>query len=213
MAAVTMPSLDDFQPLLTHLRSFSQQDLQGGWRYSFEDWAVEVGARSATWTDWEPASLNVKGQVAWEKGRRVLWLGQVVRVPEQLNGYPTLGLLLRLYLTWWADLGQVFVNGELVQEGDLYDSVCRWVLTPQGQGGECFEVALRFVSPNHDIGALMLSQLRFEAVDAEVPEPGFVADELAVLGRYFQAFRPEGLGVLEGRWRSCGGWGCGGGRS
>ncbi|MFM1842777.1 MAG: Alpha-mannosidase, partial [Cyanobacteriota bacterium] len=102
---------------------------------------------------------------------------------------------LRLALTWWAKDAQIFVNGEFVQAGDLFDSKTRILLTDSAQISQMFDVALRLVSPGHDIGGLMQSQLRFER---EFPDsdPGFIADELEVLSLYYAQFEPDKLAFI-----------------
>ncbi len=123
-----------------------------------------------------------------------MWLGQHLVVPHDLQGYPLAGLALRLALTWWAEDAQIFVNGQLVQEGDLFDSSTRVLLSEAVLPGEEIAVALRLVSPGHDIGALMGSSCVYESTDSI--DPGFVADELAVLQKYLEAFEPEKLDIL-----------------
>jgi alpha-mannosidase len=64
---------------------------------------------------------------------------------------------LRLALTWWADSAQVYVNGELVVEGDLFDCSPRVLLSRGVTPGEEFIVAVRLKSPGHSEGALVRS--------------------------------------------------------
>jgi alpha-mannosidase len=137
--------------------------------------------------------LNAKGHIAWERGT-LLWLVQKLVIPQELEGYPLSGLCLRLALTWWAEAAQIYVNGQLVQEGDLFDCSTRVLLSPSVTPGEEITVALRLVSPGHDEGALVRSLLLYEST-SEVLEPGFVADELAVMQRYLD-FAPEKLATL-----------------
>ncbi len=87
----------------------------------------------------------------------------------------------------------MFLNGQLVQEGDLFD--CSTRLTLHQQPGERLDVALRLVSPSHDQGALVASSLVWEGDDP--PDPGFVAMELAVLEKYLARFSPCQLTFLE----------------
>ena len=126
-----------------------------------------------------------------------MWLGQRFVIPQDLQDYPLTGLALRLALTWWAEAAQIFVNGQLVQEGDLFDSSTRVLLSSAVTPGEEIAVALRLVSPGHDIGALMRSHCLYEAADGGV-DPGFVAGELEVLQRHLEAFEPEKLDTLAG---------------
>ncbi|MDB9496687.1 alpha-mannosidase [Spirulina major CS-329] len=185
------------------LRDRAHLDVQSRWLWHDVDVAtVPSSFNPATWN---PAALNAKGYIVWEKGRRVRWLWQSFTIPETLTGYPVAGMALRLCLTWWAEDAQIFCNGEPVQAGDLFDSSARVLLTADAQPGEAIAVAIRLVSPNHDIGALMRSHLRYEAPHlspdhphlAQALDPGFVADELAVLSHYLRSFDPEQLPHLE----------------
>ncbi len=143
------------------------------------------------------------------------WFCQTITVPSDLHGYPLEGLSLRVALTWWAELAQIFVNGELVQEGDLFDHSTRLLLSDAVKPGDEFTIALRLISPGHDDGALVRSLCLYEAPnfnsrvsfssDDEIPtvseqkpnsltaEPGFIADELAILHLYLQTFAPDQL--------------------
>ncbi|MFM7576649.1 MAG: alpha-mannosidase, partial [Microcystaceae cyanobacterium] len=58
--------------------------------------------------------------------------------------------------------------------------------------GETIHLALRLVSPGHDIGGLMRSRLIYERDYPEL-DPGFIADEWEVLAKYLTAFEPEKL--------------------
>ena len=138
-------------------------------------------------------SLNEKGYVGWERGRQEISLEQQIVFPQHINGYPIAGLVCRLALTWWAELAQVFVNGELVEEGDLFDHSTRIVLTPAAVPGSSVNVQLRLVSPGHDVGALMRSRLIFESLEPAFPEPGWLADELAVLVKQLAVSQPTSL--------------------
>ncbi|NEQ21424.1 MAG: alpha-mannosidase [Microcoleus sp. SIO2G3] len=175
------------------LRAFTQANIQAGWHCCAEDLPVEV-ATACKASNWLPAELNPKGYITWQAGQQVMWLSQRLVVPQDLQGYPVAGLSLRLVLTWWAGTAQIFVNGQLVQEGDLFDSSARVLLSSAVVPGKEIAVALRLVSPGHDIGALMCSSVVYEA--AEDIDPGFVADELAVLQKYVEAFEPEKLNRL-----------------
>jgi alpha-mannosidase len=184
---------------LERLRQLSQLDLQTSWRYHLGEVAIAQATQSKTWQQWQTVSLNARQHVAWDKGRNVLWLGQSITVPETLQGYPLIGLTQRIALTWWAEAAQIFVNGELVQEGDLFDCSTRLLLNSAVQPGDTVDVAIRLVSPGHDDGALVLSRCLYERPDHQLdpcPEPGFVADELAVLQIYLAALQPQRLTEL-----------------
>lgn len=189
---------------IAHLRSLTQQDVQAQWFESAYDGLPETVTQPQHWANWAAVTLNARQHIAWEKGRQVRWLGLKLQVPEQLTGYPLSGLTLRLALTWWAESAQIFVDGQLVQEGDLFDCSARIVLREAVQPGEAIAVAIRLVSPGHDDGALVRSVCLYERPDHSLepcPEPGFVADELSVLHRYTDV-APESLADLEAAVRS-----------
>ncbi|MEC4818228.1 MAG: alpha-mannosidase, partial [Scytonema sp. PMC 1069.18] len=179
------------------LRSFCQVNIQPNWRYFEADLTV-ADAIALDFSDWNLAQLNDKGHIGWTGGQKVLWLLQKFAIPHDLQGYPLQGLSLRLALTWWADSAQVYVNGTLAVEGDLFDSSPRVLLSSMVTPGDEFTVAVRLVSPGHCDGALVRSLLVYESGDGSKPEPGFVADELAVVRCYLEVFEPERLGVLAG---------------
>ncbi|MBD2462638.1 alpha-mannosidase [Oscillatoria sp. FACHB-1407] len=181
---------------ITRLRQLTQRSVQSNWRIHLGDLPVGAATRSDTWLTWEMGTCNARDHVAWVRGQQVLWLGQRIVIPPDLQGYPLEGLTLRLSLIWWAQLAEVFVNGELVQAGDLFDTSARIVLSTNAQPGEAIAVALRLVSPGHDDGALVRSLCLYERADGVVnpcPEPGFIADELAVLQHYLTQFAPDQL--------------------
>ncbi|MEH2253994.1 alpha-mannosidase [Nostoc sp.] len=181
--------------VIEQLRSFCQVNLQSTWLYQESDLII-TDVVTADLSHWQPVELNAKEHIAWTGGKKVLWLVQRLVVPQNLQGYPLAGLSLRLALVWWADSAEIYVNGELVLEGDLFDCSPRVLL---GQGvtpGEEFIVALRLVSPGHCDGALVRSLLVYESTVDNNPDPGFVADELAVVQLYLEQFAPQKLDVL-----------------
>ena len=183
---MTLPSSKSYREFISatidQLRSCCQVNVQCGWLYQESDD-----------TNWQVVQLNEKKHIAWTGGKRVLWLQQKFVVPENLQGYPVTNLSLRLVLLWWADVAEVYVNGKLVLEGDLFDCSPRVLLSNSVTPGEEFVVALRLVSPSHDNGALVRSLLVFESYDDHNPDPGFLADELAVVELFLSQFAPECL--------------------
>jgi alpha-mannosidase len=194
---------------IERLRSLSQIDI-------LTDWRIYLGNRSidTDTSQWDLVSLNEKGQIVWERlspvgfpdhgretrqrGRQEIWLARKLIIPSHLQGYPVTSLACRLAFTWWAELAQVFVDGELVQEGDLFDHSPRVLLMSAAVPGTVLDVRLRLISPGHDIGALMRSQVVYESVDPINPEPGWLADELAVMVKQVASFNPMRLGELGG---------------
>jgi alpha-mannosidase len=174
-------------PLTDKLRDRVQRNTMDQW---------QIGDSLETAKQGTIAPLNEKGQITWPKGRLNQWLYQEIHLPEAFVDYPLVGMTARLALTWWADAATVYINGEPVQAGDLFDHSARVVLQRQLVPGSVFAVALHLVSPFHDIGALMRSRLICEAPDGSI-DPGFVADELAVIGSYGARFEADRVGELE----------------
>ena len=192
-------SIQTIASAIARLRRLSQLDIQAGWRVYDQDLAPEVALSPFDWRQWPMGQLNDRRHIAWEKGRRALWLCQQVVAPADLEGYSIAGLTLKLALRWWADRVRIFVNGQFVQAGDLFDCFTRIGLSESVSPGQPIKVGLRLLSPGHDNGALVYSHLVFEApcnADVICPEPGFVADELAVLQRYLAQFAPARLPTL-----------------
>ncbi|MEM6399490.1 MAG: alpha-mannosidase, partial [Cyanobacteria bacterium P01_D01_bin.116] len=201
---VNSTSLQTILQTIEKLRAFSEMDVRQDWRCFSGDMSVtEVFA--SDFSGWETKELNAKGHIAWEKGKNVLWLAQKLIVPAYLQGYPIQGLCLRLALVWWADSAQIYINGSLVGEGDLFDFSQRVLLTKSVNPGDEFTVAVRLVSPGHDNGALVSSKCVYEAVGNQGSNnkenniyPGFVASELAIVQRYCEAFAPDELDMVAG---------------
>ncbi|MBD0307848.1 MAG: alpha-mannosidase, partial [Microcoleus sp. T1-bin1] len=177
MSASVSPASNNISATVEKLRRLSQVEVQSGWRYCDSDTAVS----SVNICNSPVAELNGKGHIAWPSGKQVLYLGQQFVIPDNLHGYPVVGLRLLLGLTWWAEDAQIFVGGELVGQGDLFDSVDRVLLSSSTNPGDEFLVILRLVSPGHDSGALVRSICFYEAADSSCFDPGFVAAELEIL--------------------------------
>ncbi|WP_377477936.1 MAG: glycoside hydrolase family 38 C-terminal domain-containing protein [Microcoleus anatoxicus] len=178
MSASVSSASNNISEVVERLRRLTLWDAQSGWRYYDSDLAVVKGVNIC---NWPVAELNHKGHIAWPSGKQVFYLGQKFVVPPNLSAYPVTGLRLLLSLTWWADHVQIFVNGELVGVGDLFDCAVRLLLSPSVLVGDEFLVILRLVSPGHDSGALVKSVCVYEAADSVCFDPGFVADELEIL--------------------------------
>ncbi|BAY25539.1 glycosyl hydrolase 38 protein [Calothrix sp. NIES-2100] len=180
---------------IEQLRACCHVNVQSHWLYREHDGNI-ADVTTLNMSQWTPVELNEKGNIAWIAGKKVLWLAQKLVVPPDLQGYPLAGLSLRLALLWWADGAEVYVNGELVLEGDLFDCSPRVLLSQEVKPGDEFFVALRLVSPGHDHGALVRSLLVYESPDYNRLDAGFVADELALVQLYLEKFAPEKLAVL-----------------
>ncbi len=199
---------------IEHLRQLTQCDRQADWRMSFEDAAVAIQCDPNQWEAWPAVTLNERQHIAWPAGRQALWLGQTIRMPEALANYPLAGFTARLALTWWAEQADIYVNGQLVQQGDLFDISARVLLAETLVPGTAVAIAIRLVSPAHDAGALVRSHflcefLKRDASTLKRVDPGMLADELEVLHTYVKAFRPNDLEVMvqavqSVQWEQCG---------
>ncbi|MGK7908196.1 MAG: alpha-mannosidase [Synechococcus sp.] len=114
-------------------------------------------------------------------------------IPRTLQELPLAGAAIRIKLAWWADWGEIWVNGNLRYEGDLFDRDCRLLLTGDARPGQSFQVEVRLQSPGHDDGALQTSQIEIEYPERAC-DPGRFADELAVLW----ICRGDWLGIWDG---------------
>ncbi|PSN77842.1 alpha-mannosidase, partial [filamentous cyanobacterium CCP4] len=181
---------------LDRLRALSQKDVRDTWHQSFSLPEMQTIPSGDVGQTWPLATLDDRSYITWPRGNVPLWLRQRFTWPTDLNGYPLEGLTARLALRWWANQADIFVNGELIQTGDIFDCWTRIVLSDRVVPGESVDVSLKLLSPGHDEGALVQAQLVFETVGDNCPEPGFVADELAVLATYLAQFEPEKLALV-----------------
>ncbi|MDS3862010.1 alpha-mannosidase [Thermosynechococcaceae cyanobacterium BACA0444] len=177
-----------WQTSIQHLRGLVQQSVQTGWQMGNGAWSALDANDPQSWQNSPLATVNAKDHLAWALGRKSCWLGQLIHVSAQ-SEYDLTGLGLRLSLIWWAEVAAVYVNGELVQAGDLFDHSARVLLTPTAQAGDCFWVTLHLISPGHDPGALVKSNLIFES--ATGVDPGFVADELEIVSLFASELEPD----------------------
>ena len=192
-----LPTLSTVEATLHRLQGLTRLDVMPQWHYCQAELALSTALSSNNWSHWPIATLNDRHHIAWDQGEHHLWLGQTITIPESLDQYPIQGLELRIDLTWWSILSEIYVNGELAQEGDLYDCFSRVLLTDQAQPGETIDVAIHLISPGHDPGALVRAMLWFEPTDVQQLDPGMIADEMKVLQGYLKQLRPEELEKLE----------------
>lgn len=176
------PSLPaNIQTDLDRLRQLNTIDIQSNWQIK-----EESSDRTSV------APLNDRQHIAWPRGLNTIWLSQTITIPQQLNGYPLTGLILRIALTWWAEDAQIYVDGTLAQSGDLFECFTRLCLCEQAIPRTTFEISIRLVSPGHDDGALVRSQLIYELPNTQpTPEPSFIADELTVLATLEPSTQPQ----------------------
>jgi alpha-mannosidase len=166
---------------LKKMRRLVQIEAIENWRGYSGDLPIATATNSEVWSTWQTLGINEKRHISWSRGCQVLWIGQSFKISPDLYGYDWSGLTVRLVLHWWAEDAQIFVDGTLVQSGDLFDCFTRICLSPSVAVGDVFSIALRLVSPGHDDGALVRSMLLCEHPENPHLDPGFVADELEIL--------------------------------
>ena len=109
-----------------------------------------------------------RGLMIWPRGGQ--WRLLTLRLPcpeawRHLAG----AARARLCLRWWADHMELWVDGEPIHQGDLFDTACRWPLPSRWWAGEALRLELRLRSPLHDDGALITSRLELEPLDPADP--------------------------------------------
>lgn len=171
---------------INQLQRLTRVDARDRWRFYSGDLPIADATNPENWSHWQPVTLDDRRYVMWSRGKQVLWLGQILHVPPTLSGYPLSGLTLRFTLRWWAEDAQIFVDGNLVQQGDLFDCFTRVLLRSNVEAGAEIAIALRLVSPGHDDGALVTSTFIYERPELPQLDPGFVADELEVVYRQIE---------------------------
>ncbi|AJD57779.1 alpha-mannosidase [Synechococcus elongatus] len=182
--------------LVTLLRRQTEVDLQPHWRLAPATVQAEGCLIAQGFETWSIAERNEKQHIAWPRGQKTLWLACCWTIPDRCDRWPVADMALRLALTWWAEAAEVYVDGQLVQTGDLFDCSSRVLLRDMAQPGDRLQLLLRLVSPGHDDGALVRSQLIFES-STDLPELSFLGQELAVVNSFAEQLQPELLPKLE----------------
>lgn len=184
----------NIQETINNLRTLTELDIQNHWFFLDQNLTQPPLIID---DNWKKGEVNEKRYLVWEKGNKIRWFAQKITIPKSLNqDYPLEGLSLRIALTWWAESAEIFVNGQLVCEGDLFDSSSRILLTENVVENQEFIVTLKLISPRHDIGGLMASKCLYENEFNQI-DPSFIANELTILSQYVNNFYPENLVFLD----------------
>jgi len=144
---------------------------------------------------WQPILLNEGPVFTWGKGGVTVHLRQIWQVPTtpiESASLSLVGSTQRLQLTWWASAAEVLIDGQKVQEGDLFDPKCRLLLGEKLQPGQHFTLELKLSSPKHDLGALQTSRILIE-YPQEPCDPGKLADQLAIIHTYLPELAKAGF--------------------
>ncbi|MCP9859500.1 MULTISPECIES: alpha-mannosidase [unclassified Cyanobium] len=139
-----------------------------------------------------------RGLILWPRGGQWRHLQLRCPCPESLRPLAA-GARARLVLRWWADRAELWVDGQRVHSGDLFDTACRWTLPERWWQGEALDLELRLRSPVHDDGALMTSRIELEPLDPADPLGllAATAAELRELRRAHGRTEAPGEGLLH----------------
>ena len=139
-----------------------------------------------------------RGLIIWPRGGQWCRLRLRCLCPELWRPLAA-GARARLVLRWWADRAELWVDGQRVHSGDLFDTACRWPLPERWWQGEALDLELRLRSPVHDDGALMTSRIELEPLDSADPLGllAATADELRALRRAHGHGEAPGEGLLQ----------------
>lgn len=159
--------------IVNNLHSFAQIDILSNWH--------ECGADLNS----QSIPLNEKGILMFERGDRICWQ-QTWQIPKSVNGLSTQGATLRLGLIWWASLAEVFIDGNKIHVGDLFDQKCRLLLAQNIEPDRTFSFTINLIAPKHDRGALQKSTILLEYPHLPC-DPGKLTTELGII----QAYLPQ----------------------
>ncbi len=161
---------ETFGPLHESSATDQPWDLRPLWRCPGVD-GEPSSALDHPWGARHRPDWQARGLVIWPRGGQ--WRQLDLRLPcpaaWQLLQRPRPAVAARLALRWWADAVELRVDGQLVHQGDLFDTACRWLLPERWWRGEALELELRLRSPLHDDGALILSRVELEPLDPADP--------------------------------------------
>jgi alpha-mannosidase len=143
-------------------------DLQPLWRSPGPD-GSPAPALKHPWGPENRPDWTARGLIVWPRGGQDLTLRLISSCPAAWRALGPGSARARLALRWWADHAELRVDGQPVQQGDLFDTACRWPLPDPWWAGEPLEIELRLRSPLHDDGALIHSRIELEPLDPADP--------------------------------------------
>ena len=170
----------------------SRLDLRPLWRSLKPDGGEDL-ALLDPWGAAHRPDWHARGLVIWPRGGRWFRLRLQLCCPQAWQRQQRGDRLARLVLRWWADAVELRVNGELVHQGDLFDTACRWPLPADWWQGAPLELELRLRSPVHDDGALITSAVEQEPLDAADPTAVLTAPRLALAAQRLEGSAQQPL--------------------
>ncbi|MFM7362697.1 MAG: alpha-mannosidase [Cyanobium sp.] len=143
-------------------------DLQPLWRGPGPN-GRPVAALENAWGPAHRPDWTARGLIVWPRGGQELCLRLESTCPAAWRPLGPGAARARLALRWWADRAELWVDGQRLQQGDLFDTACRWPLPDRWWAGEPLALELRLRSPRHDDGALIHSRIELEPLDPADP--------------------------------------------
>jgi len=146
----------------------SPLDLQPLWRCKGAE-GLPVAALEHPWGARHRPDWHARGLIIWPRGGQWRVLRLALARPAAWSQLTPAAARARLVLRWWADAVELWVAGQRVHGGDLFDTACRWELPAHWWEGQALDLELRLRSPLHDDGALIQSRLELEPRDPADP--------------------------------------------
>lgn len=172
-------------------------DLQPLWQ-GLQPGGGRAPALGEAWGRTHRPDWAARGLIIWPRGGQWRQLQLRCCCPEPWRPQ-AVDARARLVLRWWADRAELWVDGQRVHSGDLFDTACRWTLPERWWQGEPLDLELRLRSPVHDDGALMTSRIELEPLDPADPQGllAATASELRELRRAHGHGEAPGEGLLQ----------------
>jgi alpha-mannosidase len=145
-------------------------DLQPRWQWQPGGQGPLVRALDDAWGPRHRPDWARRGLIVWPRGGQWRHLHLRLDCPDPWPARPgPLAARARLVLSWWADQAELWIDGDRVHSGDLFDTRCRWQLPARWWQGEPLHLELRLRSPLHDEGALLHSRIDLEPREPDDP--------------------------------------------
>ncbi len=154
--------------IISNLEQLSKINLIANWHHDLNGELLPVGENSS---------------LLFNQSDDVVHLNQVWVVPKNLSNLVLENTTIRLKLVWWASLVEIFINGIIVQEGDLFDQKCRLLLTENAHEDQSFKLEIKLISPKHNRGAIQKSEIIISYPNQPC-DPYKFAEELGIISAY-----------------------------
>lgn len=111
-------------------------------------------------------SKNGKSQLVFPQASSQIYLTTNIEIPQAIEGICFKQGQIYLDVIWWAQDITIYADGEIIQQGDLLDQQANILLIDLSKHHASFDqdyikLEITLESPNHDIGALQRSIIRY----------------------------------------------------